>query len=379
MRTELVPLREVDDLLRRQWQDLARSASEPNPFFEPEFVMNAAALPESPDVALLVVRDDADALLILPVHRVRNYRRMPVPALSTWNHDYCLLGTPLLTPSDPLSALHEAVRFLISERIAPWLVFDEISAEGPTAAALSEVLAAEGIRPVHLLTHTRETVNRVPGREIAPHSLSTKTTKTLRRQRRRLADELDEDVTTNNAALGTNLDDTIEAFLRAEASGWKAAGGGAFLRRTGHADFFRAVCRDFAADGRLQFYVLGSAETPVAFQCNLISQDRVFNFKIAYDDDYRRFSPGLMVDFDGLDDFNRHPELTSMDSCLGANADPIHRFLPDTMAVTTLLVPLRQLRGRAAAKYTPTLNAAGRRLRAWGKALEEKRSWKKPR
>lgn len=379
MRTELVPLHEVNDLLQRQWQELARSALESNPFFEPEFVMNAAALPGSPDVALLVVHDDVEALLIIPVQRLRSYRRMPVPALSTWNHDYCLLGTPLLTPTESVAVLREAIRFLVSERIAPWMVIEGISAEGPTAAALSEALADEGIKPVPLLTHARETVNSVPGRDVAPHSLSTKTTKALRRQRRRLAAEMGRDITTSDAALGSDLDGMIDAFLRAEASGWKAVDGGAFLRRPGHADFFRAVCRDFAADGRLQFYVLGATGAPVAFQCNLISQDRVFNFKIAYDDDYRRFSPGLMVDFDGLDDFNNYPELTSMDSCLGANAQPIHRFLPDTMTVTTLLVPLRQLRGHAAARYTPTLNAAGRRLHAWEKALEEKRSWKKPR
>ena len=72
----------------------------------------------------------------------------------------------------------------------------------------------------------------------------------------------------------------IEAFSRHEFSALEAAGGmserGVVLAADpGHAQFFREMCRGFAALGRLQVASLRAAEETVATQVNLIAGDRV--------------------------------------------------------------------------------------------------------
>ena len=54
-------------------------------------------LPQGDTARLLVVRRGRELDACLPVlPRARWRRKVPVPALVSWNHDYQLLGTPLV-------------------------------------------------------------------------------------------------------------------------------------------------------------------------------------------------------------------------------------------------------------------------------------------
>lgn len=370
MDARLVPLTAVDDHLLHQWQELARRSLEPNPFFEPAMTLNAATLPEAPEVALLVVHDDDRLQLLAPVHCAPRYRRIPVPVLTTWAHDYCLLGTPLVAPENSTAALAAAVRLLRQDRPAPWWVLEGMVADGPVAHALHEALTLQGLSAKGTLQHERGAfLPPADGHEVKAGP-STKTLKALRRRRRRLAEVLGEEVRTVDAA-AVDLDVAVEGFLRSEASGWKGIDGGAFLSRPGHAEFFRKMCRDFAAEGRLEMYTLGTSTTAVAYQCNLIAQDRVFNFKIAYDEDYRRYSTGVLLDLDALEAFHTQDDMIAIDSCAAEGNEAVTRLLPHTLTINTLLIPLGGLRGRAAAHATQGVIALGRRVRAWRQSRQE--------
>ena len=51
----------------------------------------------------------------------------------------------------------------------------------------------------------------------------------------------------------------------------------------------------FRAAGRLQLLALTAGERTAALKCNLLAGDEVFCFKIAYDEAYARFSPGVQA------------------------------------------------------------------------------------
>lgn len=377
MQARLLPLSDVDDRLLGQWRELTQHCLEPNPFFDPGMTLNAAALPGAPPVSLLLVHDSERLHLLAPVSRERRYRRLPVPALTTWRHDYSLLGTPLVSPEDPVAALGEAVRLLRRDAVAPWWVLEGMSADGPVAAAMEEMLQSQSLHATRFLTHKRGAIMRHRDEDHPEDSISVKSLRSLRRKRRRLSDALGEDVRTIDAT-SLDLDAAIEGFLRAEAGGWKGQDGGAFLCRPGHADFFRAVCNDFAAQGRLQLYTLGTSDESVAYQCNLLAQDRAFRFKIAYDEDYRRFSPGALLDLDTVATFRTEDELKVFDSCTSPEDEAVLQFFTDSIAITTLLVPLSGVRGRVAARATPAVTAAGRRIRQWQQGLGEARWERRP-
>lgn len=378
MHASLVPLREVDEHFLKQWRHLVHQSMEPNPFFDPIMTLAASSLPGSPDVELLVVRNNSELCLLAPMHRMRRYRRVPATALRTWKHDYSSLGNPLLAPDDPVGAVEAALRFLRQEKIATVLILESFAVDGAVADALASALKRLGLTATAFLTHTREAVLTHRGPDEVQHGLSSSTLKAQRKKQARLSRKLGGDVVLSEVAQGPDLDTAIESFLHAEANGWKGENGGALASRPGHADFFRTICREFAAEGRLQLKVYGSLEIPVAFLCNFIAQGRIFGFKMAYDDEYRQFSPGAVAELEFLTDFHSQTEFTSIDSCRESKYPRHHQLFLETLTISTLLIPFG-VRGRVVARSIPIANAVGRKLREWNEALRKRTSWKKPR
>lgn len=376
LRAELIRLGDADERLRDEWSELAGLCLEPNPFFEP-IMMRAADLPGMPDVHLLIVRAGHDLRMLAPVSFSRSYRGVPVSTVSTWDHDYSYLGTPLLASDDAAAVLEEALRFLSQQRRFAMMVFEKMTSDGPVAKALGEALAVLGIRSTTMRRHTREAAIKDDDGH-AEHGLGKSTLKSMRRRRRRLAQELGGELRSTDAAVDVDLDRAIDGFLRVEASGWKGEDGGAIACRDGHSQFFRAICWDFAAEGRLQLNRLGCADRAVAFLCSFVSQDRVFNFKTAYDDDFRQFSPGTMIEFEAFGEFADSPDLESIDSCMGATTANAHRLFVDDIALSTVLIPLRGVLSRGAVRSVPAAHSLGRSARQWRGALHERMKWKKP-
>ena len=81
-----------------RWEQLAACASEPNPFFEPWYLLpSLTALDPAGRVELLVVEAGGEWLGLLPLARRANYYRYPVPHLQGWLHANAFLGAPLVT------------------------------------------------------------------------------------------------------------------------------------------------------------------------------------------------------------------------------------------------------------------------------------------
>ena len=85
MRIEVLPLAAVDDRHLGRWRELASEAAEPNPFFEPEYVLpQARCLETVDDVSLVIAREGDEWHGCLPVHRPRRWHRVPVRGLVSW-------------------------------------------------------------------------------------------------------------------------------------------------------------------------------------------------------------------------------------------------------------------------------------------------------
>jgi len=112
MKTFVVPLREVQAGDVQRWRELAAVALEPNPFFEPEYLLpQARALGELNQVALAVATDGDAWIGCMPIRRRRSWRRIPLPNSSIWRGAPALpalVGTPLISsvhPHDAAAAL----------------------------------------------------------------------------------------------------------------------------------------------------------------------------------------------------------------------------------------------------------------------------------
>lgn len=318
------------------WRRLAERAADPNPFFEPDFLLPAVRHLQSEGVGLLVSTDgDGEWRACLPVHRAWRWRRVPVPALASWLHLYCFLGTPLVDRDRTEAALASLLDGARSRRAPGVLGLSLLDAGGRVSAALEAAAGTAGARPIEYERYERAALRR--GQPEPYVALSRKHEREVARMRRRLGEHLGGEVrTTDRAGDPTAVDD----FLRLEAAGWKGETGTAFGSAPAHAAFLREICERFAEQGRLWLLSLAVGERVVAMKCNLLAGGTAFCFKIAYDEELARFSPGIQLEVDNVRAFEQSEDLELMDSCAMPNNQMINRLWSGRREISAVAVPL---------------------------------------
>jgi CelD/BcsL family acetyltransferase involved in cellulose biosynthesis len=364
----VVPFTDVGEALFERWRELARGAVEPNPFLQPELVLAAVRwVKGQEDVALLVVERGGELRLALPVTRIPRFRRIPMPAVATWTHAHCLLGTPLLSPRDPEDTWAEALLGL--RDMAPWAVLERFASDGPVSAALAVAQVRRGLVGKALERPARPVMRRRPA-DTYLDSLGGTRRRKLRRLRPRLAEDVGEVECVDHDAPGEDLERVVEEFLRMEASGWKGRDGGAMACVPGHADFFREVCRDFAAAGSLQLRILRAGGNTIAYQCHLLAGSGMFGFKMTFDEKFGQYSPGVVLMLDTVAKFHANERFRLYDPCMGETRTPLHDLFPDERALADALLPLRGVLGQVAVRGTPHAAAAYRRAKQLKQTVE---------
>ena len=364
------PLVGLSTATRHAWEDLAATSVERNPCSEPSIAAIAApTLEDGFDAALLSVRTGDRLVLALPVHPFRRFRRVPVRGVATWRHAHFTSGVPLVAPGASHDAWAAVLEWMDRARV-PWLVLDTVHDGGPAVAALDDVLSERHRRAYRYDSYERAMVRRRDEPTYLEGRVSGSRRKKLRRHRRQMAELLGDEVCTAEVlSQGTDLDAALEEFLRLEASGWKGERGTALASRSGDAAFFDRSCASLHEAGRLQLWRFGTPDRTAAMACAVIAGDTVFHLKVAYDEEFAHFSPGVQLDLDLLDEFHRDPRFEWLDSCTGADNEGMNQFYPDRMSMTTLLVAPSDLRGRVASSLTPRMARTFRGVRRRGYRL----------
>lgn len=361
MNSRLVPLAEVDDALVEGWRRLASEALEPNPFADPDLVLPAGRrLGAGAAPALLVVEEAGELQLALPVVKVRQHRRLPVPAVTTWIHPYCFSGTPLVSGTDPGLIWRQALGEL--RGVAPWAVLPLLPSEGPVALALEAVQVVRGRRVGVVDQPVRPVLER--GNEGYLMRMSGSRRSKLKRLRPRLAADHDDAVSVvDRARPGEDLDAAVQGFIDLEAAGWKGRDGGAMALHAGHAELFAEICRRFAGRGALQLRELRVGDQVIGYQCNLVAGDTLFGFKTTFDETFRRYSPGVILFLDTVQEF-QSSGLRRYDSCLGTTHTAFHDLFPDRQPMADVLLSVRGVVGDLSAWAVPRAGVVYRRARA---------------
>jgi CelD/BcsL family acetyltransferase involved in cellulose biosynthesis len=343
----------LDALSDRQigaWQALAQAAAEPNPFFEPDFVLAANRHLPRPRVGLLTVEDGDDWIASLPVTRWRTAGLSP--GIGTWRHQYCFLGTPLVHRDRMEEAVSALVRHPLREQ-GELLFMAEALSDGPVLSALRASLEDEGLTVAFESSHERATLRRR-----ADGTYSDGMRAHRRRELQRLWRRLEEDL---GAELEVEEDGAARAawdgFLELEAAGWKGRNATALATDPAHAEFFRELCGAFAAEGRLQMLTLKAGDRRLAMKCNLSAGDALFCFKIAYDESLSRYSPGVQLERMNVSLFHDHRDEQLMDSCADPDNKMINRLWPDRRTMSHLVIARRGPGGAAARQALRAVDA----------------------
>ncbi len=120
-----------------------------------------------------------------------------------------------------------------------------------------------------------------------------------------------------------DLAEHIKAFLEVEASGWKGRRGTAILNSRTAAQGLAAGLAAMHAQGKVRFWTLRLDGKPLASLFALVDGGEATLGKIGYDQDYAKFSPGVLLVLEATRLMFAEPGLRLADS----NAIPDHPMI----------------------------------------------------
>jgi CelD/BcsL family acetyltransferase involved in cellulose biosynthesis len=363
----LTPAADAAERLGTAWSALAAEAAEPNVFAEHWFaapgLRNLAPL----DLQMLEVwtSDTARPVLVglLPLRLARLYGRVPVRHVQNWLHFHSFLGSPLIRAGHEQAFWTAALQRLDSERWASgFLHVQGLSEDGPAHRGL--VLAARALgRPCDTVHRTERALlaSGLSPKEYYERTVRKKKRKELKRLSARLSELGRVEFRTLERA--DDLPDWCDAFLALERSGWKGKAGSALGCAPPTEAFFREALAGAFAFGRLDFLRLDLDGRAIAMLVNLLGPPGSFSFKIAYDEDYSRFSPGVLIQIENLRILDR-AGIAWMDSCAVEDHPMINSLWGERRGIVRVTVPLAGFRRRAIFHLCRFLEDASAALRA---------------
>jgi hypothetical protein len=132
----------------------------------------------------------------------------------------------------------------------------------------------------------------------------------------------------------------IEDFIRIEASGWKGKAGGALACREPDLAFSRALFRGAFERGRLHAVGVDLDGKAIARELCLLAGDGAFSVRIAYDEQYARFAPGLLCEMENIRAFHDAPGLQWMDSYTSSENATIGKLWKDRIRIERVAAAL---------------------------------------
>lgn len=377
MQTRLLPLADVTDADAAAWLDLAGHALAPNMCLDPRFLRPARHLgPEADEVRLLVAQDGDRWRAALGVTTRRLAPRLPVRAFTTdgsFMNRECDRHHPLVRADGAPDALDALLRGARTAGLPGIAQLRRFPADGPLAELLAEVAGRRGMQVVDRgrdvgvwapreAFEVLDVLVPVDGVLVDPPlstgHLRTDEARNVRRTVRGLVREA------GPLALHDESDDpgAVDRFVTLQAAGWKgdAARGGAALGLDPGADrWFRDLVAGFRRDGDLRALRLTAGDTTVWTGFQVRSGGGWFGALDAYDERFRRFSPGSIGRIAAMTYLLGTTDAPFVDPGFGSSYAVGARIWPATRAQVDLLVSTRGLAAHAVLRAAPLARRLG--------------------
>jgi CelD/BcsL family acetyltransferase involved in cellulose biosynthesis len=303
------------------WQELAGAAVTPNPFYESWTLLPAIDhLTDGAKLRFLLVfgpepkKGPAPLWGFFPLEVTSRCLGLPIRTLAFWEHKHCFLTVPLIHACHTKEVLDAFWRWFERNPLGCRILdTNHFLAEGP----LHEEWADFAIGRVSF------TVIDYPRAFLAPSqtaesyvssNISKKHRDEFLRWERRLA-ELGK-LEYHRVDDIRDLDGWIDEFLRLEAAGWKGGpAGAAFAKEAEQAAYLRTISREGFRQNRVMLLSLTLNGRPIAMKHNLLSGEGGFTFKIAYDETFAKYSPGVLLELENIRAICDGGQAKWLDSC----------------------------------------------------------------
>lgn len=363
IRARTLRLSELSSEDERRWSALSADALEPNPFFDPRFLLAAyRILDDCEDIRLVVAERSDQWLAVMPLSTRGRFPSTPLRYASTAGRFLgrrASLCTPLVDRHEPNTAITALFAHLSSRSSGlPGLIESTLLPDnGPVAAAIRACCHELRIPLQERSRFTRAYADAKSGL-IAPDHLSASGRKQLRRKRngleRRIGAPLEFLDHGSDAA-------ALDALLALEAAGWKGRRGSAVRMKGAEQEWFATYMSHFMASGDCRVMELRSGNVTLYMSLVLVIGRTGFGTIDAYNESYGEFSPGMigriseqrmLLTRDDIDAFDPcvHPKYTDATLLYPGRRDMVSLLLA-TRGPSRVLLRLRpMLRSRFSRK-----------------------------
>ena len=163
------------------------------------------------------------------------------------------------------------------------------------------------------------------------------------------------------------LDIWLSEFLALELAGWKGKRGSALASDARSSLHFRYVAEMGFANGSFRAVVLRAQKRPVAMSCYFVSDDKAFGFKMAYDENFARYAPGIILTRKLMESHGTDTGLI-FDSCSAPDAAMINELWPDRRSIADLVIETGDFRNKSLFVAAMTTRKLWHRAK-WGQRL----------
>lgn len=317
------------------WESLAARATEPNPFCHPAFVL--AWLKDLSEArngyVLFAWRQNAGETLqlvgVLPV--ICEPIRFGLLRIAKQPEIFGAWTPPLLDADRPAETL-QALLNALAERGTSALLLSHVGVKGPVRDAIDRLHCSGGHAVKMLRSHDRAIlVTNAP----EPVGKDAKRVTRYARQRRRLEEKgaLHFAIADNE-----NMPRFLEQFAELEVASWKGDRGTAFASLSGGQLFLGEVFKHAKTTNLLGGASLVFEGRPIASALFLKSQNSAYYFKVAYDHEYAKYSPGVLLTVHLTEAWRHSPDIVRVDSLATSDNSLINRFWKDRLYVGALLI-----------------------------------------
>jgi len=352
---KLVVVEKQEELLEHAgaWQELADHAMESNPFYEPWMLMPAVkklGLGKSLRFIFIYQTNPLDPARVaqlhgfFPMELLSRFRNLPVRAVRLWQHLHCFLCTPLVRAEGAGKTLAALRDWAATGAGAAVVDFSPVGGDGPFHRLLVEHSAETRAKSRITSRSARALWKR--GENIEAYlraTLSGGILKEYRRQRRRLG-EMGR-LEFRSLHQPDTVSDWIEQFMRLEGSGWKARAGTALQTNGDQRAYVQEVVQNGFARGQVLLHGLFLDGQAVAMLLSFRAGAGIFAFKIAYDETFAKYSPGVLMTLDVLAYLHADSRFAWIDSCAAPNHAMVSRLLKERRTIETLLISTGGLAG----------------------------------
>jgi Acetyltransferase (GNAT) domain len=331
--------------LSTELEYLSNRAIETNVYFNPRFLAPAMPRLQNKDVRLAVLRDDngkrTRLRLVMPYVVERPAIGVGPTIMRSWANVFGPNGTPLIDNDDPAAVADEFLEILSRPHLnlPSVLVIPQNYMDGPAGRVIRTAALARDF-PVYLTQPQSRAIlaSDLDGESYVNSVFSSHHRRGFSRLLRRLSDF--GTVSFNMARDRDSVFRRMEEFLLLEARGWKGRKRTALTSDRLHVAFAREAVNSLAERDMMRVMTLDVNGKAIASLLIIIEAGTAYTWKIAYDEAFAQFSPGMLLMIEATKMLLDDPNVISADSCAIPDHPMMDRVWAERRHLQTIIIGL---------------------------------------